>query len=211
MELTEQYLSEALRRLKVGEVVAFPTETFYGLAADPANRLGVTTLLALKSRGAAEGIPIIIDSSSRIEEWVEPSESEVVRAKRREIQQHLWPGPLTLVFTANRRAREAFHEGIFGRELSLAMRWSSDKTACDLARGLSGVVTATSANPKAFTPPCTALATRAYFPSLFIVPREDDYQARENISPSTLLDVREFPFKIVRAGAVSEEALHEWL
>lgn len=212
--LSEQ-LCVASEHLRSGEVVAFPTETFFGLAADPCSEQAMDALLELKSRSLQSGVPLIVNDASVVERWI-GGESEEARQSRLSLQDTFWPGPLTLVVASNDLARRSLHPGVFGPHRSLAFRLSSSKTARSLAAAVGGLITATSANPKGKAPPQTSEEVRSYFPKLFVLDRElceEESLAQDCrfTSPSTLLNLSTSPFSIIREGALSKEDLKEWL
>ena len=196
----------ATRRLKEGEVVAFPTETFFGLGADPRNERAVEALLELKGRALAEGVPLIIDNEKRLQEIL-ASEPDAVTTLRAKLTKHFWPGPLTVVVAVNANAAASFSKGIFGPEQSLAVRVSPLPAARELAAGAGGFITATSANPHGLAPPKTAAEAQNYFPALQVV----DEKTGDAEKPSTIVDTRKIPFVVLRHGAIESSALQSFL
>lgn len=202
----------AERALKSGQVIAYPTETFYGLGADPWNDRAVDLLLELKSRPLAQGLPLILAKGNILEAWI-GEESEAVREKRRRLQSVFWPGPLTLVISLSDAAKARFAQGVLGPDGSLAVRFSSNQTAVELAKLAGGAITATSANPKALPPANSAKEAKEYYPGLCIV-RDNEADAASpsaDKKPSTLIDVRSLPFCLLREGAVGNEELSDYL
>ena len=192
-------LAAAVSLLRKGEIIAYPTETFYGLAVDPANRSAVQNLLDLKNRSAGEGLPLIIESASLVERWI-GEESNRVSKLRKSLQEEHWPGPLTLVISTNTEARDYFSPGVFGPDFSLAVRVSSSQESQALASGLEGVVAATSANPHGEKPPSSAGQVKKYFPEMFVIESNSELCAE---APSTIVDVRAEPLKVLRQGAIA--------
>lgn len=191
-------LAEAKARLLAGEVVAYSTETSYGLAVDPRNREAVARLLDIKGRDVGAGISLIIDSALRLEQFV-ANETPQVKEQRLKLQARFWPGPLTFVIQPNKTAIELFSPEIFAKDGSLALRQSPVVLAGELARLCGGAITATSANPRGEEPARSAAEVRAYFPDIFVLSGNMEHGQR----PSTIVDVRSLPFKILREGAVS--------
>lgn len=106
-------IAEAVRVLRAGGVVAIPTDTVYGLAADPGVGRGVRALAAVKGRDAAKPIALLIDEVSRLAAWEVAVEGVTAR-----LAAAFWPGPLTLVAPA-RGAEEGFRvpDHDFARQL----------------------------------------------------------------------------------------------
>ncbi len=133
-------LGRALKALRGGGVVAFPTETFYGLAADATSPAAVERLHALKGRPAGKPIACIVGDRSQVallcDRW--PASAERLAAR-------FWPGPLTLVVPA----REGLPAPLLSRDAEgafVGLRLSSHPWARALALGLGLPITATSAN-----------------------------------------------------------------
>ncbi len=198
---------EALGILRSNRVIAFPTETFYGLGCNPFQETAVQTLLSFKERDEGAGVPVLIDTSQHLDEWIidEPSE---VKKRRVELQQKFWPGPLTLIISLNEGARKKFFPGILGPDDSLAVRISPSKIATQLASALAGAITATSANEKGKPPAKNPEGVARYFPDLPIV-GSDELPAGD--LPSTILDVRAATFRILREGAINSSDLNPFL
>ena len=197
-------LEEAVSRLKSGELVAFPTETFYGLAAIPSNQQALERLCKIKTRGLGQGFPCIVDSAERVEEMIADETEEAQRLRLR-LQQQFWPGPLSLVIAV--KDEEDFVPGVLGPKNSLALRISSSELAQELASMAGGILTATSANPHGQAPAENSETVRSYFPDMHCL--EASSSDCQGSQPSTLLDLRVFPPKILREGAILETVLNE--
>ena len=202
-------LEQAADALRKGEVVAYPTETYFGLAVVPYNRAAVNQLVELKSRALGAGISLVIDSGSRVESIID-HESEEVKKARKNLIEAFWPGPLTIVITANEVTRERYAPDLFGSDYSLALRLSPALTPTSLAREAGGVITATSANPKGAPPAAEAEEVEKYFPEIPLLDVLDtEVQPPAAEYASTILDTRALPFSLVRSGCVSIDVLKE--
>ena len=204
-------IDDAVNRLLGGDIVVFPTETFYGLGVDPKNAAAVKKMLAMKSREEGQGVPLIISAEDILDGLLDESDDEVTK-KRREVQSAFWPGPLTLVVGASAKARQSLAKGIFGPEDTLALRLSSEPVALCLAQRIGGMITASSANPHGLPPASDAEEAANYYPELFILSRTGVSDVGPSTElPSTLLDVRKRPFSVIRHGAVNDHELSPWL
>jgi L-threonylcarbamoyladenylate synthase len=129
-------LDRALTALRTGGIGVFPTETFYGLAADALDARAVDRVAALKGRAAGKAIACIIGAVAQWDllcaEW--PPEAE-------RLAREFWPGALTLVLPA----RAGLPSGL-RPEGWVGLRWSSHPWAQRLATQLGRPITATSAN-----------------------------------------------------------------
>jgi L-threonylcarbamoyladenylate synthase len=130
-------IARAIRILKTGGVIAFPTETFYGLAADATNEDAVEEIFHLKGRDFSNPVALIIGNDRQLHGLVEE-----IPDIGRILMQTFWPGPLTLVFKASPQIipKLTAHTGKIG------IRISSHPVAACLANRLDRPITATSAN-----------------------------------------------------------------
>lgn len=136
-QVTDEALAHACAVLQAGGVVAFPTETYYGLAVDPFNQAALSRLFTLKGRSADKPVLLIIDNPSQLGSLVAeiPPPYAVLMEK-------FWPGPLTLVFPG----AESLPELLTGRRGTIGLRVSSHPVARQLVRAFGRAITATSAN-----------------------------------------------------------------
>ncbi len=132
--------------IKNGGVVAYPTETFYGLGADPVNEKAVEKIYAIKGRGFDKPIPIIIGSPDDLPRFVVDTSplASILMAQ-------FWPGGLTLLFNASK----SIPERLTGGTGKVGIRLSSHPTATLLAQKMLGAITTTSAN-RSGGPECTS-------------------------------------------------------
>jgi len=140
-------MEQAVLLLKRGGLVAYPTESWYGLAADPFNREAVGRLFAVKRREKSKPLPTLISSHAQLAQLVRdvPSCYQVLMEK-------FWPGPLTLVFPAHPHVPACLIAGTG----TVAVRYSSHPVASGLAEAFGGPITATSANISGQAPQDTA-------------------------------------------------------
>lgn len=99
--------NQAARLLKQGEVVAIPTETVYGLAADATNQLAIQEIFSLKKRPTDNPLIIHIGSINQLDEFSKP----LIEIELRIIKK-FWPGPLTLVLPRKRNVPDAITAGL---------------------------------------------------------------------------------------------------
>jgi L-threonylcarbamoyladenylate synthase len=145
-------IARAVAVLRGGGLVAFPTETVYGLGADAANPAAVERLYAVKGRPPGHPVIVHLADPAAVEEWVEAM-PDSARALAREY----WPGPLTLVLRRNGRVSDA----ITGGRATVGLRVPAQPTALALLRGFGGGVAAPSANRFGRVSPTTAAHVRA--------------------------------------------------
>jgi len=149
-------LDQAAARLRKGGIVAYPTETFYGLAADPWQPVALERLLALKGRDPLAPLPLILPSRDHLAALVAqvPTDAEV-------LMDRYWPGPLTLVLPA----RAGLPEALVG-PAGIGVRLSGHPVAAELAARLDAPLVATSANPSGEPPAQTADQVARYLPGV---------------------------------------------
>jgi len=186
-----------------GGIIAFRTDTFYGLGADPLNREAVLKLKELKGREDHKPILVVISERDQLERFiVNRTPAFDVLAER------FWPGPLTLIGKA---APGLPPELTAGTE-TVGVRMPDDDSVRALVRGCGGAVTATSANLSNQAPAKTAADARDYFGDLIdlIV---DGGPARTDL-PSTVVDVSEAERRLIREGVIPwsdiQTALQGW-
>jgi L-threonylcarbamoyladenylate synthase len=128
---------EAVRVIQAGGVIIYPTETLYGLGANPRDAAAMERVYAIKGRAAARPIPFLIKDREMLEALVEE-----VPPLAEELMARYWPGPLTLIF----RARKELPATMRGTANTIGLRISSHPVAQGICARLDTALTATSAN-----------------------------------------------------------------
>ena len=183
-------VEKALAVLRGGGIVAYPTETFYGLGVDARSRAACDRLFELKGRPAEKALPCIVSGLGQLEEAARSLGSAVFPLAR-----EFWPGPLTLVIDAKPALAASSPEG------GLAVRASGLRLPRDLAEGLGAPITATSANRSGAPPATTAEEVLSELGSELDLIL--DGGPCPGGLPSTIVDVRETPPRLIREGRVS--------
>jgi L-threonylcarbamoyladenylate synthase len=140
-------IQNAVEVLSAGGLVAFPTETVYGLGANAENTAAVRSIFQVKGRPSSHPLIVHIDRAQHLDEWVAD-----VPATARLLAEHFWPGPLTLVA---RRGPRVPLEATGGQE-TVAVRVPDHPVALALLSAFGGGVTAPSANRFGQVSPTTA-------------------------------------------------------
>jgi L-threonylcarbamoyladenylate synthase len=185
--------------LRHGRVVAYPTDTLYGLAVDPRNEAAVERLYDVKGRDASSAIPLIADSveQARMVGVLTPPDLRLAEM--------FWPGPLTLVV----RARPGLARRLMGSGETIAVRVPAHPVARGLATALECCVTATSVNRSGEPPAASASdAAAALGDTLDAI---IDGGPTTGGPPSTIVEVRSHDVRLVRAGAIAWERVLESL
>jgi L-threonylcarbamoyladenylate synthase len=192
-------LTAAANWLRVGGIVAFPTDTYYGLAVDPASAAAVRGLFSLKGRDAQAALPLVAASTQQVETLCGRMGSTGARLAAR-----FWPGPLSLIFDAPASVAPEVHAG----RRSIAIRVPGHTIARSLCEAFGAPVTATSAN-RTGEPPARAavdLGRLADDPHVLILDG-----AAPGGAPSTIVDARGSRPVLVRDGAIAWERVLESL
>ena len=199
----ETYTAEDVARVTAailaGEVVAYPTETFYALGADPRNSRASDRIVEMKGRDPGKPLLLIVDSLSMLREWV-----ATVPPSLAPIAEHFWPGPLTAVM----RARPGLHPALVGAEDTIAIRLSPHPGARALIERCAVPLTGTSANRAGAAPARTAAQVRVAFMRDELIEILDGGETAGG-PPSTLLDLTVRPYRVLRSGAISDERIAE--
>lgn len=193
-------LAPAVEWLRAGKIVAFPTDTFYGLAVDPSSDAAVHGLFELKGRRVRAALPLVAASSRQVEALCGPLGSTAAR-----LAAAFWPGPLSLVFDAPASVSVAVHGG----SRTLAIRVPDHAIARTLADAWGGPLTATSAN-RTGAPPASDVAS---FGEISLEPRVLVIDAGPTAggAPSTIVDARGPRLTLVREGAIAWDRVLESL
>jgi L-threonylcarbamoyladenylate synthase len=130
-------VQEVVTILKAGGVVAYPTETFYGLGADADNAAAVEKIFRIKGRDFKKPVPVIIGNVKDL-----PRLADGIPPVARRLIEHFWPGGLTIIFSASNGVLPRLTAGTN----KIGIRLTSNPVALLIARGLCGPITATSAN-----------------------------------------------------------------
>jgi len=149
-------LNRAVAVLNGGGAVAFPTETYYGLAVDPFNPLALNHLFALKQRNTSKPILTLVDDRESLFTLVQniPPPYEA-------LMNEFWPGPLTLIFQARLNLPALLTAGTS----TIGVRQSSHPFARQLLRAFGRPLTATSANISGHAAAVDAHEVKAQFGS----------------------------------------------
>jgi len=194
-------LDEALARIARGGLVAYPTETLFGLGVDATRRDAVERLRAWKGRRDERPLSVLVQDAA----YLSGVGIDVPAAAQR-LTHELWPGPLTLVLPCTRR----FADGVARSDGAVGVRCSTHPVAAELARRLAeqglGPITATSLNRSGETP----AADRRTAAELCGDGDDEPWLLDVAGAPepagvaSTVVDATEAPPRVLREGAVPD-------
>jgi L-threonylcarbamoyladenylate synthase len=186
--------------LRKGGLVAFPTETVYGLGADAANPEAIRKLYAVKRRPADHPVIVHFADAEKAFAW-----AREVPAAARKLAARFWPGPLTLILKRSTLAKDF----ITGGQDSVGLRVPSHPVAQALLKEFSGGIAAPSANRFGLVSPTTAAHVREDLGSDVDFVLEGG--ASEVGIESTILDLSGPSPVLLRPGHISREQLREVL
>ena len=193
-------LNTAAELLRSGQLVAFPTETVYGLGANALDEMAVALIFAAKQRPAWDPVIVHIASWPMLEEVIAPLPERTLRRVRL-LQEAFWPGPLTLLLPRSARVPENVTAG---REL-VGVRWPAHPVAAELIARAGVPIAAPSANRFGHISPTTAQHVLDDLDGS-IAAVVDSGPTRVGVE-STVLDIMQSPVKIYRPGGITREEI----
>jgi len=198
-EDNEETRKDAASLVAAGGIIAFRTDTFYGLGADPFNPDAIKKIRELKGREESKPILLLISDDSEVDRFIQQSEFFKLVARKH------WPAALTLIGMARPEVPPELTAGTN----SLGIRLPDDEDVRAFVRGCGGSLTATSANLSGEPSARTAREVEKYFPAgIDLIVDAGEVTATE---ASTVLDVSGAEARIVREGAISRAELKELL
>jgi len=186
----------AAQIVSAGGVIAFRTDTFYGLGADPFNVSAVSKIRELKGREENKPILLLLSEASVGDRFI-ADRSQAFE----EVARKFWPGPLTIVGVAVAN----LPPGITAGTGTVGVRVPADEGVRELVRTCGGALTATSANPSGREPARSAKEVFDYFGDrVDLIIDGGEVIATE---PSTVVDVTTSPPRVIRKGAIPDDAI----
>jgi len=193
-----ELINEAANYIKRGLVIAYPTETCYGLGADAGNPDAVKKLLKIKQRDRGKPVSVIAGSVEMAMKYVKDVTPHSMR-----LIQKFWPGPLTLVL----KAGKGFSSGIASIDGTVGIRVSSCKIAAGISLSAGCPITSTSANQAGGTEARNAGEVKLLLPEgLDLIV---DGGECEPSGISTIVDCTGERFRILREGVIERKAIEE--
>ena len=192
LEADPRGVAAASSAIRSGGVVVYPTETVYGIGADPFCPAAVQRVFAIKGRDAAKGLILLISGRGDLTRLV----ADVPDAAAR-LMATFWPGPLTLVFPAGPDAPT----GLVAKAGTVAVRHSDNPVCEGLVKAVGGPITSTSAN-RSGGPPATSAQQAAEVLGCDVDLILDGGPVADP-RPSTLVDVSGARWAILREGPIS--------
>lgn len=188
--------AKAVRTLHQGGIVAYPTETFYGLAVDPTNASAVRSLYALKNREAEKALTFLVPDLHSLSPHISS-----IPASYGVLMQTFWPGPLTLVFEARGNSLLP----VKADDNSVAIRISSNPIAQTFCQQWGHPITASSANLSGAPALSSAEAVRELWGDAidYVLDGGDTKGGK----PSTIVKQSSSGLTVVREGAIPSSTI----
>ena len=188
-------LEDGIAALQAGELVVYPTETFYAIGADAFSSIALRRLFQVKRREPGRPVRLIAADTA-----MAFSVAREIPIDARRLADAFWPGPLTLVLPA----RDSIAPELAGPD-GVGVRVSPNPVARALSAGIGRPITATSANLSGAAPASTLEQARSGLGEKVKVYLEGGKLTAAE--PSTVVAVNQTGWKMVRLGAISERQI----
>ena len=198
-------LRQSAEKLRAGDLVAFPTETVYGIGADAENRDAVARMYQVKNRPASHPVIVHIAELNDVDYWAQEIPEYAINLMR-----DFWPGPMTLLL----KRREVAGDFLTGAQEIVGLRIPANSLALGLLNEFKAVggkgIAAPSANRYGAVSPTTAEAVSQEL-SEFLSPSDQILDGGPCLVgvESTIIDCSGQNPKILRPGAISAEMIEE--
>ncbi len=198
----QQMVAYVAEQIRGGKVLGLPTDTFYGLAADPFNLRAVDTVYEIKSRSRHKPLSLLVESVDQAEDLTRPLPSQFYLLARR-----FWPGPLTLIV----RAAPRLPLKVTANTGNVAIRVPAAPIALAVIRTAGIPVTATSANISGAAECTTAEGVKEQLGQR--IPLIVDGGPSPRTVASTIVDLTDDAgaWRVLREGAISTAEITEVL
>jgi len=185
----------AAKHIQEGNLVAFPTETVYGLGANALNPMAVAKIFEAKERPSFDPLIVHIGNLNQIEQLVKKSDERIYK-----LAEKFWPGPLTIVLPKSDIIPDLVTSGLS----TVGIRMPGNDIALDLIRTSDCPIAAPSANKFGRISPTTALHVKKQLPGVDYI--LDGGKTTVGIE-STIIKLTDKGFQILRNGIITKEDL----
>lgn len=189
-----ELIAEAVDLLQRGLVLAYPTETFYGLGVDFRNERAIKRLYDLKRRDPSSPISLLVSDMPMLEQCVDR-----IPEPARALMRTFWPGPLTICFPA----ANSVSKSLSTNTGKIGIRISSHPVATALVRAFGHAVTTTSANLSGYPPSLDMKHVLKYFDGRLdgIIAAGECFGTKG----STVVDVADDTMAVIREGQIPSD------
>lgn len=188
----------AAQALLNGEVIIFPTETVYGVAADAINDQAIDNLVSIKHRPSDKAFPVMVKDFAMAQMYADMRGAEA-------IAKDYWPGPLTLVVPSKSILCDACMQNG-----TVALRCPSNPVAQAILTLVNAPLAVPSANESGLPPATNSMEVRRLFPYRDIAFRIIQSKPTQG-TPTTILKIEPKTWTILRKGPVSVETIKRYL
>ena len=193
-------IDKAVAILKKGGVIAFPTETFYGLGTDARDEAAIDKIFGIKGRDFKNPILVVIGDRGHLDAFAAD-----IPGNARRLMDRFWPGPLTIVF----RAATSVSPKLTAGSGKIGMRLTSHPIAMEISKRLGGPVTATSANLSGAPECSTAVEVLSQLEGR--IDGVVDGEQTPGGKGSTIVDATVSPVKVLREGVIAAALIQDTL
>ena len=151
------HIRQAVKAIYHGGVIAYPTESVFGLGCDPWDENAVMKLLTIKQRAWEKGLILIAADFNQLQDFIKPVSSEILQQLK-----ITWPGPVTWLLLG----RFGIPDYLSGKHQTIAVRVTAHKQSANLCRAFGGAIISTSANLAGLRPAKTVHDVRWSLPNL---------------------------------------------
>ena len=155
-------IRQAVKALEQGGVIAYPTESVFGLGCDPWDEAAAMKLLTIKQRAWEKGLILIAADFNQLQDFIQPVANEILKQL-----EESWPGPVTWLLPA----KSDVPAYLTGEHQTIAVRVTAHKQTADLCRAFGNAIISTSANLAGLPPAKTTQDVRWTIPDLdYVLP-----------------------------------------
>jgi L-threonylcarbamoyladenylate synthase len=188
-------IEKAAKYIQEGKLVAFPTETVYGLGGNALNPLAVAKIFELKERPSFDPLIMHIASIAQLEKLVLSTDERIYK-----LAEKFWPGPLTMILPKSNIVPDIVTSGL----PTAGIRMPGNEIALELIRISDCPIAAPSANKFGRISPTTAAHVKKQLPNVdYII---DGGKTTVGLE-STIINLTDFGFQILRNGIITKEEL----
>src|SRR5580704_8177306 len=189
-------------KIKAGHVLGMPTDTFYGLAADPFNLRAVERVYEIKSRSRHKPLSLLIEDVDQAEDLARPLPEEFYKLARK-----FWPGPLTIIVQASSKLPLK----VTANSGNVALRVPSAKIPLAVVQAAGIPITATSANLSGATECTTAVQVRDQLQERISIIVDGGTSPRDVASTIVDLSADDGNWRVIREGAIPTQEITAFL
>lgn len=193
-------IDEVVKILKKGGIIAFPTDTFYGLGVDAANDDAVKRIYSVKERDYDKPILILMDNKDKVSKYVK----DIPQIAKKLIDK-FWPGPLTIIFYAS----SAVSQSLLGKGNKIGIRIPNNPLTLLFLKTADRPVTATSANMSGEPSPAEPKEIKENLCKKIGIIL--DAGRTTGIKESTVIDVTELSPICIREGMITIKEIEDFL